>query len=214
MTIPATIPVAAPTPTTFAQQGPLGSVLWWCRGPEPVQFQLNGCSYTAQAKGDIVQPAYCSAQDVFNISVGEDQNFDYSAASTAIWLRVAAAKINEYLGQRFDVPLQIWSDTVVWANSELCYIGITRKRGINSEALMADFRAREDAVTSWLKSARDHEITPLKALSTLDLPRQALRYLAQPARGWDRESYGVAYNTQANGFGGSGSIGLPTRRGY
>lgn len=206
MTTPATIPVAVPTTSTFVQQGPLGAVAWWCRGLEPVSFTVNGTTYTAQAKGDIVQPAYCSAQDVFNISVGEDQNFDYSAASTAIWLRVAAAKINEYLGQRFDVPLTIWSDTVVWCNSEICYIGITRKRGINSEALMADFRAREDAVISWLKSARDHEITPLQALSTNDLPKQALRYLAQPARGWDRESYG-------SGFGGSGSIGL-SRRGY
>jgi hypothetical protein len=55
--------------------------------------------------------------------------------------------------------------------------------------MQADFKDREAAVMSWLKQARDHEITPDQRLSIQDQPVQALRYLAQPSQGWDRRGY-------------------------
>jgi len=66
---------------------------------------------------------------LFTISVAQDQTFDYNPAVVGTWLGIGAAKINEWLGQRFLVPLTVWSDTVVWANCELAYIGMTRQRG-------------------------------------------------------------------------------------
>lgn len=197
-----TIP-SAPQPTNLVAGGGAYGQVWWCRGPDTLSFTLNGQSYQAGAKNGLVTAAYATPQDVFNISVGEDQTFDYASNVTAIWLRVGAAKINEFLGQRFQVPLTVWSDTVIWANSELCYIGITRKRGINSEALMADFRAREEAVLSWLKSARDHEITPDQRLSIQDQPQQALRYFAQPTRGWDARATPSPYPSSPYAWNGA-----------
>lgn len=194
-------------PTTPQLQGGSYGQVWWCRGPAPVSFSLNGQQLTANVKNGLTTSPYITAQDVFNISIGEDQQFDYSATTITTWLSIGAAQVNEYLGQRFDVPLTIWSDTVCWANSELTFLGATRKRGINSEALLADFQAREAAVRNWLKSARDHELTPDPRLSTQDLPKQALQYFAQPSRGWDaRGNYYIGTPTPSP-YAGNGAIG-------
>ena len=174
------------------------SQVWWCAGPQPIPFTLaSGVSGFASVKSGLITAAYCTLYDMMAISVPEDSQYDYSSRSLDIRLRVGAARINEYLGQRFNVPLTVWSDTVVWANSELAYIGATRKRGINTEAMQQDFKDRETNVMSWLKSARDHEITPDQRLSIQDQPVQALRYLAQPSQGWDvrREWVGSGFGT-------------------
>jgi hypothetical protein len=166
-----------------------------------VPFTLaSGVSGLASVKSGLITSAYCSLADMLAISVPEDSQHDYSSRSLDTWLRVGAARINEFLGQRFNVPLTVWSDTVVWANSELAYIGATRRRGINTEAMQADFKDREAAVMSWLKQARDHEITPDQRLSVQDQPVQALRYLAQPSQGWDRRGYdGLAATSMSIG---------------
>ena len=105
--------------------------------------------------------------------------------------------------------MTVWSDTVVWANCKLAYIGMTRQRGINSEALLADFRAREESVISWLKMSRDHEITADQRLSVQDQPIQALQYYSQPGRGWDVGSGGLA----GWGWNAPGAIGRTGGRG-
>lgn len=199
-----TIPVSA-LPTTPQVTGGAYGQVWWCRGPQPTPFSVNGQSYLANVKSGLITSPYATVADVFAISIGEDQQFDYSATTIATWLSIGAAKVNEFLGQRFNVPLTVWSDTVVWANCELTFIGATRKRGINTEAMLADFQAREAGVLSWLKMARDHEITPDQRLSTLDQPQQALQYRAQPARGWDIGS---------GGLGGGGAYGIYTPSPY
>lgn len=173
-------------------------------------FTVNGQSYLASIKSGLVTSPYASAADLFTISIAQDQTFDYNPAVVATWLGIGAAKINEFLGQRFNVPLTVWSDTVVWVNCELTFIGVTRQRGINTEAMLADFRAREEGVLSWLKMARDHEITPDQRLSMQDQPQQALQYRAQPARGWDVGSgggvgYGGVYTPSP--YAGNGAIG-------
>jgi len=206
-TNPNTIPQATAPTTPQLQSGSYGQV-WWCRGPQPLGFTLSGQQLTANVKVGLITSPYITAQDVFNISIGEDQQFDYSAQTIATWLSIGAAQVNEYLGQRFNVPLTIWSDTICWANSELTFLGATRKRGINSEALLADFQRREEAVRSWLKSARDHELTPDQRLSIQDQPQAALQYFAQPARGWDAGSggyYGGIYTPSP--YAGNGAIG-------
>ena len=190
--LPYTMPVPSqqlqPTQPVPTQQ--ITSQVWWCAGPSPVPFTLaSGVSGLASVKSGLITSAYCSLADMIQISVPEDSQHDYSSRSLDTWLRVGAARINEFLGQRFNVPLTVWSDTVVWANAELAYIGATRRRGINTEAMQADFKDREAAVMSWLKQARDHEITPDQRLSVQDQPVQALRYLAQPSQGWDRRGY-------------------------
>ena len=202
-----TIPVSAQPTTPQLYGGAYGQV-WWCRGPQPVSFQLNGASYTASVKSGLITSPYATVNDIFTISVAQDQTFDYNPAVVGTWLGIGAAKINEWLGQRFLVPLTVWSDTVVWANCELAYIGMTRQRGINSEALLADFRAREESVTSWLRMSRDHEVTPDQRLSIQDQPVQALRYYAQPGRGWDVGSGGLAgIGAVASPYAGNGAIG-------
>lgn len=180
-----TVPVAVEQPTNILTASTNPQALWWCRGPQPITFTLGGCSQTATIKSGLVTSPYATVDDVFAISIADNQRYDYDLQTIATWLSIGAAKINEWLGQRFNVPLNVWSSTVVWANSELAYIGATRRRGINSEALMADFRARDEAVTSWLQRSRDHEITPDQRLSVESQPTQALQYFAQPARGWD-----------------------------
>ena len=107
-----TIPVSAQTTTPQLYGGAYGQV-WWCRGPQPVSFQLNGSSYTAQVKSGLITSPYASVDDVFTISVAQDQTFDYNPTVVGTWLRIGAAKINEWLGQRFLVPLTVWSDTVM-----------------------------------------------------------------------------------------------------
>lgn len=185
-----TVPSQQLQPTQPVPTQQITSQVWWCAGPSPVPFTLaSGVSGLASVKSGLITSAYCSLADMIQISVPEDSQHDYSSRSLDTWLRVGAARINEFLGQRFNVPLTVWSDTVVWANAELAYIGATRRRGINTEAMQADFKDREAAVMSWLKQARDHEITPDQRLSVQDQPVQALRYLAQPSQGWDRRGY-------------------------
>ena len=89
-------------------------------------------------------------------------------------------------GQRgWDVPLTAWSETVVAVNCELAYIGAARKRGLNSEANLADFRAREEQARQWCREARDRMITPDQRLSQATLGTQAVGYYGPRARGWD-----------------------------
>lgn len=189
--MPTTVPTAVEQPTNILTASTNPQALWWCRGPQPITFTLGGYSQTASVKSGLITSPYATVEDVFAISIADNQQFDYDRAKIATWLSIGAAKINEWLGQRFNVPLTVWSSTVVWANSELAYIGATRQRGINSEALVADFRARDEAVMSWLQRSRDHEITPDQRLSVESQPTQALQYFAQPARGWDVRGVGT-----------------------
>lgn len=207
MTTPATIPVSTPSSSDQVIGLPLGAVAWWCRDGGATQFTVNGQQQCAVVKNGLVTSPYATVQDVYDISIPEDQQFDYKQSTIATWLSVGGARINEWLGQRFLVcPLTIWSSTVVWANCELAYIGATRRRGINSEGLLADFRAREEAVMSWLKAARDSEISPDVRLSIQNLPTQVLRYQAQPARGWERDG-AVGWYGGNSGYSGSGRSG-------
>lgn len=200
-TNPNTIPQATAPTTPQLQSGSYGQV-WWCRGPQPQAFSLAGQQYLANVKVGLITSPYATVQDVFTISVAQDQSFDYNPAVVSTWLGIGAAKVNEWLGQRFHVPLTVWSDTVVWANCELAFVGMTRQRGINSEALVSDFQAREKAVMSWLQMSRDHEVTCDQRLSIQDQPNAALQYFAQPARGWDVGSGGYG--------GGVGGIYTPS----
>lgn len=171
-------PLLSPNP---AYAGTGGQVVYWGCPPAPGR-DLPG---NVRAKNGLITNSYATREDLFAISVGEDQTFDFSAASVERWLGIAAGKINQYLGQRFRVPLTYWSDTVVEINCELAYIGITRRRGRNTEESADDFAARAEEARLWLESSRDHMITPDERLSVQDQPVQALRYLASPSRGWE-----------------------------
>ena len=116
------VPVQPLTPTSPSYVATTSGQVWWCRGPQPVGFNINGTSYLASIKSGLVTSPYATVDDVYAISVPDDQRFDYAASTIATWLSIGAAKVNEFLGQRFQVPLTVWSDTVVWANCELTYI--------------------------------------------------------------------------------------------
>ena len=80
--------------------------------------------------GLYVAGSYASVWDVVDISLPEDSRHDWSSQEIQRWLIIGAARIDEHLGQRgWNVPLVWWSETVVWANSELAYVGLYRKRG-------------------------------------------------------------------------------------
>lgn len=133
-----------------------------------------------------INGSYANLSDLVTLSLPQDTAHDYRTNVLISWLIVGASRINEVLGQRFEVPLRTWSQTVVWANCELAVIGATRQRGINTEADAFNINAREGAVKSWLEAARDHEITPDQRLSNNDRSR-ALCYIAPDpyGRGWD-----------------------------
>lgn len=134
-----------------------------------------------------VPGAYASIFDLYDISLPEDSRHDWTAAAMGRFLLIGAGKINEHLGQRgWPVPLTQWSETVVWANCELAYIGLYRKRGGNTEGEWQNFRDREKEVKEWLRAARDREITPDPRPSDANLGQQAALYRGDRARGWDQ----------------------------
>lgn len=169
-------------PRTISRVSP---VAWWCSGPDPRPFEIGGVGLVATPKLDLVASPYATVADVLALSVPEDQAHEFTAESLSQWLAIGASKINGYLGQRFDVPLSVWSQTVVWMNCELAYFGAARRRGQNTEAMLSDFKSREAAAELWLQQARDHEITPDPRLSAEDRPTQPFQLVGPEARGWD-----------------------------
>lgn len=134
-----------------------------------------------------VPGSYASVWDLIEISLPEDSRHEWDAGEMRRWLTIGAGRINEHLGNRgWPVPLTQWSETVVWANTEIAYVGLYRKRGGNTEGDWQNFRDREQAVLSWCKSARDREITPDPRPSEADLGAQAFKYVGDRARGWDQ----------------------------
>lgn len=134
-----------------------------------------------------VPGSYACVWDVIETSLPDDSWRDFTDAVLQRWLVIGAGVINEHLGNRgWPVPLTAWSETVVWANCELCYIGAARKRGLNTEANAGDFQRREAKVEQWLKDAQNRLITPDPRPSDAGLGRQAIGYKGQIARGWDQ----------------------------
>lgn len=152
------------------------------RAAVPVATTGGGVQYVS-ATEETVPSSYATMADLFALSIPEDSAHDFTTAALRAHLVVGASRINEHLGQRFQTPLRLWSPTVVWANCELAAIGAFRQRGVNTESAV-DLRSREAAVISWLKSARDHEITPDQRLTAID-DKVACRYISDDARGWD-----------------------------
>lgn len=139
-----------------------------------------------------VPGAYASVWDLILISLPVDAGNDFTNSGLQRWLTIGAARINEHLGQRgWPVPLTAWSETVVWANCEIAYIGAARQRGLNTEANLGDFRAREENVSAWLTSARDRQITPDQRPSDAGLGTQAIGYRGPLSRGWDADPRSV-----------------------
>lgn len=137
--------------------------------------------------GLYVASAYASVWDLLEISIPEDSRNEFGPGEMRRWLVIGAARINEHLTQRgWPVPLTAWSETVVWANTELAYVGLFRKRGGNTEGDWQNFRDREAQVLSWCQKARDREITPDTRLSDANIPNQAMGYVGDQARGWDQ----------------------------
>lgn len=152
----------------------------------PAQAVPPNLLATYPGAGLYVPGAYASVWDLVDTSLPQDSRHDFNASEMQRWLLIGAGKINEHLGQRgWNVPLVWWSETVVWANAELAYIGLARKRGINTEGDAQNFRDRDADVKEWLRAARDREITPDLRESDADLGAQAFRYVGPPARGWD-----------------------------
>ena len=122
-----------------------------------------------------------------DISLPEDSRHDWEEREIARWLLIGAARINERLSNRgWSVPLTYWSESVVWANCELAYVGLYRKRGGNTAADWQNFRDREAAVLQWCVDAQNREITPDVRNSDAGLGSQAMNYVGPPARGWDQ----------------------------
>lgn len=139
-----------------------------------------------------VPGAYASVWDLVELSVPEDQRLDFGDAVLRRWLTVAAGMVNEHLAQRgWPVPLTAWSETVVWANCELAYIGAARRRGVNTESNFTDFHRREDQVKQWCMDARDRLITPDVRASDESIGEQAIGYKGPASRGWSAQRGGT-----------------------
>jgi phage gp36-like protein len=128
--------------------------------------------------------SYATVQDLFTFSIAVDDAQSYAPPVVEQWLRLGANKINEWLGQRFTLPLSSFSLSIVWANCELAYIGLAKIRGFNTDSDVQALTAREKAVNEWMRLTRDHEITPDKSLVIAESPYQPIRYIGPTLPSW------------------------------
>ena len=109
----------------------------------------------------MIPGSYAELQDLIDLSIPDNAKHDFKAGAMEKWLRVASSIANSYIGQRFQTPLQAWSEAWVWAVCEIAFAGMVNKRGYNPEGTSeSTFGARHDAAMTWIKEARDNEITP------------------------------------------------------
>lgn len=163
-----------------------GGVAWRGGGEWPGAEELGLTQQDDPRLALWVPGSYACLQDLYLLSIPEDQGRDYSAATLRAWLLVGASKVNEHLFNRgWAVPLKQWSATVVWANCELAYCGSTLRRGVNSSNSQLDaLRMRYLDAKEWLKAAQERDITPDARLSRADEGSNDFRYMATEKRGW------------------------------
>lgn len=159
---------------------------------------VNGVRYY---QGLYADTSYATPEDLFSISIPVDDAYSYQQGAIDHWLGVGAAKINEWLGQRFNLPLQSWSQSVVWANCELAYLGLTLQRGTNTEADSQAWKLRDAKVSEWMRLARDHEITPGQRLIAQEEPYQPVQYVGPSLPTWGQSWSGGNGSTGGPGFG-------------
>ena len=172
------LPIAAPLPYAMSYSAPTTSS---SPGATPASIRVNGIEYRTQMAET---GSYASAQDLFTFSIAVDDAQSYAVPVVEQWLRLGANKINEWLGQRFTLPLASFSLSIVWANCELAYIGLAKIRGFNTDSDVQALMAREKAVNEWMRLTRDHEITPDKALAIAEQPYQPIRYIGPTLPSW------------------------------
>jgi hypothetical protein len=120
---------------------------------------------------------YAGPADLFALSIPVDDSQSYPPGAVTRWLQYGTARINEWLTQRFQLPLSAWSDSIVWANCEIAYLGLARLRGVNTDSDVLAMKERQRQVDEWLRAARDHEITPAPRLVETEISYQPIRYL-------------------------------------
>lgn len=133
--------------------------------------------------------AYADVPDLIDISIPDNAVHDFRTSSMERWLKIASRQADSYIGQRFTVPLQQFSDSWVWLVCELAYFGMVGKRGHDPEAKTeSTVDKRLDIAMTWLKSARDYDITPDPAL-VLTERRPVATMTSDVRRGWDFDSH-------------------------
>lgn len=146
--------------------------------------------------------SYASIDDLDDISLPENAKHDFSTRSMTRWLSIASRQADSYIGQRFPVPLQQYSDNWIWLVCELAYFGLVNKRGHDPEAKTEKVDDTRVAMAiSWLKSARDYEITPDPRLINTE-PRRIATMTSDVSRGWDFDSRRGSAGTLGTGVRG------------
>jgi len=176
--LPMSLPINPPLPYAMPYSAPTST-----GGPgfTPASIRVNGIEYRTQLSE---QGSYATTQDLFTFSIAVDDAQSYAIPVVNQWLKLGANKINEWLGQRFTLPLASFSLSIVWANCELAYIGLAKIRGFNTDSDVQALTAREKAVNEWMRLTRDHEITPDKSLVIAESPYQPIRYIGPTLPSW------------------------------
>ncbi len=145
--------------------------------------------------------SYASVADLDEISIPENAGHDFGLTSKVRHLRIAFGRVNSILGQRFNVPLQRWSETVVWAQCEIAFAGLMAKRGHDPEAKTeSTVGKRLKAALDWLNEAKEYEVTPDPLLQAAE-PDQVGIFQSDTPRGWNGEGLRTT-NIQQFGRGG------------
>ncbi len=146
--------------------------------------------------------SYASVQDLEDISIPDNAAHDFSLTAKVRHLRIAFARVNSILGQRFNVPLQRWSEAVVWAQCEIAFGGLMAKRGHDPEAKTErTVGSRVQAALNWLEQAKEYEVTPDPVLQAAE-PDQVGIFQSDTPRGWNGEGFKTTDGLQQFGRGG------------
>lgn len=159
----------------------------------PVGFSTGGATppsggfFRAEDKEN--SGCYATPADIDDLSIPQNARGDYELKWKWDFLRVATSRVNSVLGQRWTVPLQVWSPTLVWATCEIAYALMVRgKRGVKpgSDEWRVLKDRYEDAV-QLIASAQDYEITLDPRLVCAEPEPIAVAYSDRP-RGWGRSN--------------------------
>lgn len=132
--------------------------------------------------------SYATVADLREISVAENSAHDFATHRMERFLRVATSRVNSRWGQRWRVPLQKWSEAVVWAVCEIAFAGLVGNRGYrpdgSSEKTVGE---REGEAWEWVRAAQNYEVTPDPVL-VLAEPARVAAMRSDTPRGWTEYS--------------------------
>ena len=130
--------------------------------------------------------SYAGYSDMTEISVPDGVAFDVLQRSAERHLRIASRYVDSIVGQRWRVPLNTWTDALVWAVCEIAFVRLMLgKRGFSADGQQEKlYLTRLEAAEKWISSARSYEITIDPLLSATDEQPVPMFY-SDPPRRWN-----------------------------